>query len=95
MAGDWIRPEKRGNNIHKFMQIEAEEELEGWKNVVYPIDSKTCELHYIGKSGHHCCDKSDQHKRDVKQRQSSNDLCDHINNTEGHEINWGMICFLG
>ena len=23
----------------------------------------------------HCCDKSSQHKRDVKQRQSSNDLC--------------------
>ena len=42
----------------------------------------------------HYCDRRSQHQRDVTQKKLSNGIYDHVKNNEGHQINWGKVCFL-
>ena len=44
--------------------------------------------------GQHYCDRRSQHQRDVTHKKSSNGIYDHVKNNEGHQIDWGKVCFL-
>ena len=86
---------KKGETIYtNVCKLKQKKELEERKNVIYAVECETCGLHYIGETGQHYCDRRSQHHRDVTQKKSSNGIYDHVKNNEGHQIDWGKVCFL-
>ena len=86
---------KRGETIYtNVCKLKQKKELEERKNVIYAVECGTCGLHYIGGTGQHCCDRRSQHQRNVTQKKSSNGIYDHVKNNEGHQTDWGKVCFL-
>ena len=79
------------------MQVEAKEGIRGEKEcyicMLWSVGRAGCTM--LGKQGSSTVTEGrSQHQRDVTQKKSSNGIYDHVKNNEGHQIDWGKVCFL-
>ena len=76
------------SKLCKIKQRSGPEEI---KNGVYSIEHKMCGTHYVGRIGQHFCERRKQHKRDGRNKKSSDGIFNHLRNNKGDSVNWAKL----
>ena len=76
---------KKGTTLASVLcKLKQKTEKEDKKDVDYIINCKSCEMKYIGETGQQFRARKEQHKRDVKNKVSTNGIYNHLKHNKKH-----------
>ena len=86
---------KKGTTLASLLcKLKQKPEKEDKKDIDYIINCKSCEMKYIGETGQQFRTRKEQHKRDVKNKVSTNGIYSHLKHNKKHQIDWDGAVFI-
>jgi len=86
---------KKGTTLASLLcKLKQKPEKEDKKDIDYIINCKSCEMKYIGETGQQFRTRKEQHKRDVKNKVSTNGIYNHLKHNKKHQIDWDGAVFI-